>query len=255
MLAVASTHQANLLPGDGQQTVVAARFRQTAAHLYCQKLQNPITRANMDILLTTCMLVAMFSFSAPEIRPRDSWVFSDDPGALNWLLIQGGLAGLIDCIMPWIDESIWRDAFLVSSAYELYDDHRMGREDLDEDLADLCDISDTTTEDTNPYHWPLRMLSPLLRLPLTKIEANRISSFMGRLPSAYLRLVQAKEPRALLLLAYWLAVMCSVHDWWIDARVRSECQALCMYLDGSGDRRIIALLDFPASACGFRSML
>ncbi|PLB48593.1 putative C6 transcription factor, partial [Aspergillus steynii IBT 23096] len=237
MLAVASTHQANLMPGDSQQNVVATRFRQVAAHMYRGKLQDPITRANMDVLLTTCMLIAMFSFSAPNVRPRDSWIFSDDPGALNWLLIQGGLACLIDCIKPWMDESIWRDAFLVSSAYELYDDHRMGREDLDAGLADLCDISDTTTEETNPYHWPLRMLSPLLRVPVSKLEASRVSSFMGRLPPEYLRLVRAKEPRALLLLAYWLGVMCS---------------ALCMYLEASDDRRVLELLDFPASACGYR---
>lgn len=255
MLAVASTHQANLRPDDAPQNVVAARFRQTAAHMYRQKLREPISRENMDVLLTTCMLVSMFSFSAPSIRPRDSWVFSTDPGALNWLLIQGGLSCLIDCTQPWMDESIWRDPFLISSTYELYDDHRPGREDLDPDLADLCDVSDATTEETNPYHWPLRMLSPMLRLPLAKVEANRVSSFMGRLPPAYLRLVQAKEPRALLLLAYWLAIMCSVHDWWIDARVRSECRAICMYLETSDDRRILQLLDFPAAACGYRSML
>ncbi|KAK1144071.1 hypothetical protein N8T08_005733 [Aspergillus melleus] len=255
MLAVASTHQANLTPGDSHRSLVATRFRQTSVHMYRLKLQEPITRADMDVLLTTCMLVAMFSFSAPNVSPGRSWIFSDDPGALNWLLIQGGLACLIDCIKPWIDESIWRDAFLISSAYELYDDHRTGREGLDAKLADLCEISDTTTEETNPYHWPLRMLSPLLRLPLTKLDPSRISSFMGRLPPQYLCLVQAKDPRALLLLGYWLAVMCSVHDWWIDARVRSECQAICMYLEASGDGRVAELLDFPASACGYRSML
>ncbi|KAI9041821.1 Zn(II)2Cys6 transcription factor [Aspergillus affinis] len=255
MLAVASTHQANLTPGDSHRSLVATRFRQASVHIYRLKLQEPITRHTMDVLLTTCLLVAMFSFSAPSVSPRHSWIFSDDPGALNWLLIQGGLASLIDCIMPWINESIWCDAFLISSAYELYDDHRTGREGLDEELADLCEISDTTTEETNPYHWPLRMLSPLLRLPLTKIDANRISSFMGRLPPEYLRLVQARDARALLLLGYWLAVMCSVHDWWIDARVRSECQAICMYLEASGDRRIARFLDFPASACGYRAML
>jgi hypothetical protein len=131
----------------------------------------------------------------------------------------------------------------------------MGREDLDPTLATLCDIDDTTTEETNPFHWPLRMLSPLLRIPRDQLEESRITNFMGRLPPDYLNLLASKEPRALLLLAYWLALMCSsVHEWWVYARVRSECLAICMYLERCGDERIVDfnLLEFPAAACGYR---
>jgi hypothetical protein len=207
----------------------------------------------MDMLISSCILIGMFSFSAESFSPLDSWVFSDDPFTMNWLSVQGGLRCLLEITHSWLSASIWNEAFQESSAWEYYDDQRMGREDLDPDLADLCNISNTTTEETNPFHWPLRMLCPLLRIPRHECGASRITNFMGRLLPDFVTLLAAKEPRALLILAYWLALMCSsVHDWWAASRVKFECQAICMYLEAWGDSRIIKLLDFPARACGYR---
>ncbi|THC87165.1 hypothetical protein EYZ11_013390 [Aspergillus tanneri] len=253
MLAVASTHRASVLPSDPSYSMVAARFRHDAARMYRQQLQSPIGRHNMDVLMSTCILVGMFSFCKENIDPNESWVLSDDSSAMNWLFVQGGLRCLIELVNPWLDESIWSEAFKVASTYDFYDDHRTGREDLDHDLADVCDINDDTTEETNAYHWPLRMLCPLLRIPRHRSEEFRMTNFMGRLQPDFLSLLAAREPRALLVLAYWLALMCtSVHEWWVDARVRSECQAICIYLETHGDQRIVDLLEFPATACGYR---
>ncbi|KAE8375420.1 hypothetical protein BDV26DRAFT_283490 [Aspergillus bertholletiae] len=252
-MAVASTHWASALSPNPTRTMIATRFRQKATRIYRQQLELPIGRDNMDMLITSCMLVAMFSFSADRMTPLDSWVFSDDPISMNWLSVQCGLRCLLEITKPWMRESIWDAPFRESSNYEYFDDHRMGREDLDPDLADLCDITDTTTEDTNPFHWPLRMLCPLLRIPRHQCGASRITNFMGRLLPDFVNLLTAKEPRALLLLSYWLALMgTSVDDWWVGVRVKLECQAICIYLEAWGDERILELLDFPARACGYK---
>ncbi|KAE8156869.1 hypothetical protein BDV40DRAFT_280026 [Aspergillus tamarii] len=238
IMAVASTHWAYTLPSDSRRTIIAARFRHKATRLYRQHLELPISRDNMDMLITSCMLVGMFSFSAETTSPLDSWVFSDDPVNMNWLSM---------------NESIWNEPFQESSNYEYADDHRMGRENLDPDLADLCDITDTTTEETNPFHWPLRMLCPLLRIPRHKCGAPHITNFMGRLVPDFVNLLATKEPRTLLILSYWLALMCtSVDEGWVSPRVKLECQAICIYLEACGDGRIIELLDFPARACGYK---
>ncbi|KAE8406436.1 hypothetical protein BDV37DRAFT_281025 [Aspergillus pseudonomiae] len=254
IMAVASTHWACALPSDPTHTLIATRFRHKATRVYREQLQLPIDRDNMDTLITSCILIAMFSFSAETTTPLDSWIFSDDPANMNWLSVQGGLRCLLEITKPWMKESIWNEPFQESSNYEYADDHRMGREDLDPDLADLCDITETTTEETNPFHWPLRMLCPLLRIPRHKCGASRITNFMGRLLPDFVHLLAAKEPRALLILSYWLALMCiSVDEWWVGPRVTLECQAICMYLEACGDRRIVELLEFPARACGYKS--
>ncbi|BAE61385.1 unnamed protein product [Aspergillus oryzae RIB40] len=252
-MAVASTHWACTLPSDRRRTIAATRFRHKATRIYRQSLQQPIGRDNMDMLITSCILLGMFSFAAETTSPLDSWVFSDDPISMNWLSVQCGLRCLLEITKPWMDDSIWNEPFQESSNYEYADDHRVGREDLDPELADLCDITDTTTEETNPYHWPLRMLCPLLRIPRHKCGASRITNFMGRLLSDFVNLLAAKEPRALLIMSYWLALMCtSVDEWWVGPRVTLECRAICMYLEACGDRRIVELLDFPARSCGFK---
>ncbi|KAE8332178.1 hypothetical protein BDV39DRAFT_189282 [Aspergillus sergii] len=253
IMAVASTHWACALPSDRTRTIAATRFRHKATRIYRQHLQLPIGRDNMDMLITSCILLGMFSFAAETASPLDSWVFSDDPISMNWLSVQCGLRCLLEITKPWMDNSIWNKPFQESSNYEYADDHRMGREDLDPELADLCDITDTTTEDTNPYHWPLRMLCPLLRIPRHKCGASRITNFMGRLLPDFVNLLAAKEPRALLIMSYWLALMrTSVDEWWVGPRVTLECRAICMYLEACGDRRIIELLDFPARSCGYK---
>lgn len=76
---------------------------------------------------------------------------------------------------------------------------------------------------------------------------------MGRLLPDFVNLLAAKEPRALLIMSYWLALMCtSVDEWWVGPRVTLECRAISMYLEACGDRRIIELLDFPARSCGYK---
>lgn len=253
IMAVASTHWACALPSDRRRTIAATRFRHKATRIYRQSLQLPIGRDNMDMLITSCILLGMFSFAAETTSPLDSWVFADDPISMNWLSVQCGLRCLLEITKPWMDDSIWNEPFQESSNYEYADDHRMGREDLDPELADLCDITDTTTEETNPYHWPLRMLCPLLRIPRHKCGASRITNFMGRLLPDFVNLLAAKEPRALLIMSYWLALMCtSVDEWWVGPRVTLECRAISMYLEACGDRRIIELLDFPARSCGYK---
>lgn len=75
--------------------------------------------------------------------------------------------------------------------------------------------------------------------------------FMGRLEPPYLDLLLRKDPAALLVLSWWLALMCKVDEWWAETRVRSECTAICMRLENSEDPRILRLLEFPASCCGY----
>lgn len=257
ILAVANTHQAQFLSDRTELSLAATRFRHKAIQLYRRQLSGRICKHNMDVLLSTCILVGMFSFSTDKRPLRDSWVFSDDPTAMNWLSVQGGLWSLLTVVSPWLEESVWRDSFREASDYQVFENLQSGREGLDPELADLCDIDETTTAETNAFYWPLRMLCPMLAISRSDLspsrsDISRITNFMGRLLPDYLALLRAKEPRALLILSYWLALLSSVGEWWIESRARSECQAICMFLEHNPDPRIVGLLNFPATSCGYR---
>jgi hypothetical protein len=134
-----------------------------------------------------------------------------------------------------------------------FDDHRPGAEDLHPGLAELCEIDETTTEENNPYHWPLRMLSPLLTLEMNRFNFTKFCTFMGRLEPPYFALLMAKDARALLILAWWLGKMNENGTIWAGAypRFNSECVAICMFLENHEDPRVLRLLEYPAAKCGY----
>lgn len=181
-----------------------------------------------------------------------SWVFSNDPADLNWLLLQGGLRFLFQRTGQWLSSSLWLATFMEVHDYDIdFEDDRPGRVDLDPDLADLCGIDESSTTKNNPYLWPLRMLTGLLSLKPEHRSHQAYSMWMGRLEPGYLDCLVRREPPALVLLAWWLALMASLDDWWVRTRVRSECTAICMFLEGSEDLLVRRLLEFPAERCGY----
>ena len=56
-----------------------------------------------------------------------------------------------------------------------------------------------------------------------------------------------KDPRGLLLAAYWFASLRQIDQWWLTVRARSECMAIVSYLTELQDPKIAALLAYPAS--------
>src|SRR5712664_2029816 len=177
---------------------------QQAIDLYSKEIGSGVGKHNMDALFSTSMLIGVLSFSVDEFNPANSWVFSDAPDGLHWLSLQSGLRYLIEQTNPWLYQSIWFDCFKKSYDENVdFHDERPGRVDLHTGLADLCEIDDTTTVESNPYHWPLRMLSNMLHLERSPKNFPKFVHFMGRLLPDYLELLQRKDPRALLILGWW----------------------------------------------------
>lgn len=132
-----------------------------------------------------------------------------------------------------------------------FEDKRAGRAGLDPDLADLCGVTGESTVESNVYLWPLRMLMGLLPLERATASFQTYNTWMGRLENPFYDALLRKEVPALVLLAWWLGLMCSVEEWWVEVRVRSECTAICMFLEDTCDPLVLRLLEFPASCCGY----
>ncbi|KAL4918923.1 hypothetical protein BDW62DRAFT_210101 [Aspergillus aurantiobrunneus] len=206
---------------------------------------------NMDALFSACLLMTVNSFSMDSYNPRQSFVFSPNPAeSLNWLFLQSGLRHLLGRAKPWVPKNMWWELFMESRS-DFFDDTRPGREGLHPELSGLCGITEFSTEENNPYFWPLRMLTPLLTLKPSAETFPRITTFIGRLGPYYYERLIAKDPPGLVLLAWWLALMLRVGLWWVDNRARSECTAICMYLEKSNDPLVLRLLEFPAHVCGY----
>jgi hypothetical protein len=251
IIAASTTHLCALLPDNKDYRIAEAYHWQETITQYSTEVTN-ITRQNTDKLYTACMLISMHSFHQETFNPHSSFVFTTDRTALTWLRIQTGLRYLLERTAPWLQQSIWWSVFNESrNAQANFEDSRPGRVDLDSDLADLCGIAEDSTVESNPFLWPLRMLMGLLPLERCAGSFRAYNTWMGRLEGPFYECLGRKEVPALVLLAWWLGLMCFVGEWWVEVRVRSECTAICMFLEESGDPLVLRLLEFPASCCGY----
>ncbi|KAE8372229.1 hypothetical protein BDV26DRAFT_105026 [Aspergillus bertholletiae] len=258
ILAVGTLHLNRTAPNNKMWQLAETYFWQRAIKLYQAALTSNVTVQNVDALLSTCMFMGIVSLCPQGITPADSWVFSDKPDAMNWLCLQGGIRCIITLVQSFIDSSIWASPFQEAHKDELQlfeNTIQQGRKGLDPDLADLCGIDESTTAQTNPYYEALRMLTALFDLERSFENSAKCTTFIGRFTTDFLALLRQKDPPALLILAQWIGLMCTMSHWqpWIFGRLVTEGIAICMYLEHNPDPRISRLMEFPASACGYSS--
>ncbi|KAL2816969.1 hypothetical protein BJX63DRAFT_132519 [Aspergillus granulosus] len=249
-------HMNRMSPGDKSRELAEAYFWQQAIGLYSRALEAGINETSFSPLVAGCMLMGLTSLVPLKFNIQDSWVFTGRDSDLNWLAVQGGLNCILRLAGKYIPNSIWDVAFSTADGIERklfkYDIKR-GREGLHPQLADLCEIDDDTTDKTSPYYFALKILSPLLELAPNAENASQCATWMGRLEPEFVTLCRRRDPRALVLLAHWMGLMCSLSAWqmWVEARVRFECIAVCMYLETLGDPAILPFLEYPANKCGY----
>ena len=111
----------------------------------------------------------------------------------------------------------------------------------------FCGVNEHSTSVNNEYHRILQMLGPLLQLERGIRHFTKLVAFGGRSVHLFRPLLQRRDPKALLLLSYWFALLRQLDQWWLNIRVRSTCHAIVTYLRAMADPTMNALLSFPAS--------
>lgn len=260
ILAAACLHLNRMQPGDKNRELFEIYHWQRAVQLYqaelaCTNSKN-INAEKTASLIGSCLLLAVNDFCPAGFKPEHSWVFTSNPADLNWLALQGGLRCILEITGPFVSASIWGPAFRESEdVLKPFQEEQSGRSGLHHELADLCGIDDHSTAETNPYHWSAQLLSRMLALkPYNRPENYSIFvTWMGQIEPEFITLLRAKDERALLVLSWWMALMCAVSSFqvWIYGRIVPECKAICQYLENSTNPDILRLVQWPARACGY----
>ena len=255
ILAYTSHHLQYLQPTQQRFKQSATYYRQRGLELYRKELNGSITLHNMDAVFGACMIFAVLAYAADDIGPEKSFVFSEEPGAINWLSVQAGFLTLktMRDIQPYLSSSIWGPLFRESDEQGLFYDTRTGAEGLPETFVELCGIDESSTDDNNPYHAALRLCMSIMHIKVNMQMFTKFISFPGRMRLEFFNIVRERDPVALLIVSYWLSRMCGIDQWWCIPRVKNECLAICAYLDGWPDARIQDLLEVPIRACGYVS--
>lgn len=246
LIAASITHLSEVVPSY-HPSVPAEYHWSRAISLVNEGLDGPVDSTNVDAILSTCLMLTIHAFVMNDPSDLGPWSLSET--GINWLYIGGSLATVFEKFGASEHQTIWTpvfkhcDDYMLSAVFEI--------QDFPPAFRDLCEINESSNESNNPYYLPLRTLLILMRLELSSANFSRFVLFVGQTRAEYGDLLRQKDPRALLILAYWFGLLCALDQWWMQDRVRLECKAICLHLESHcQDRRILELLEFPGLACG-----
>ncbi|KAF3398110.1 hypothetical protein F1880_005993 [Penicillium rolfsii] len=211
ILTLTATHDRflSMSKDNAKQSICEAYHWSRGAGLLSQKLSAPIQPQDRDALWAAAAILGLLSVTAIDAStPWEAWPLKpSDPSDLSWLNISHGKEAVWKATDPMRPDSIF---------YAMRDDYGilMTRptpceiHEMPQELVDLCQLNRMPDPTQNPYFIPVSVLTRLWHLKCTKTTMTRYMQFMGSLSPAFKSLLYEKDPRALLILAYWYGPMC-----------------------------------------------
>ncbi|MCJ1390343.1 hypothetical protein MMC18_003202 [Xylographa bjoerkii] len=225
-----------------------------AAALFNRKLSAPVQPSERDALWITAVLLGSITFAQIETsKPEEAWPLApSNPSDLEWLQISDRKAAVWNLTNPLRPDGVfhvladeYHNEYLAPAAI------KSGIAGIPLVFLQLYGLDTLSTADNNPYFSAVHTIASLLSIEGNQLSATRYLSFISHMKQDFKRLVELKDSRALLLMAYWFAK--GIHlTWWIQRRAKTECQATCLYLERYyADETVIQdLLQFPKIECG-----
>ncbi|KAK9328257.1 hypothetical protein V1520DRAFT_346561 [Lipomyces starkeyi] len=243
---ITAIHDRYLSASPARQTRTEVYHFCRVASLFNQKLSTPLQPSDSDALCATAALLGVIAFSCFEAStPEEAWPLKTPAHSdLQWLKMLEG------------KNTVWKvaDPLRLDSSFFRTLDHDLsfpastssGVENIPSAFIQVYDLENTSTAENNPYHAAVHTLAPLLHIECVQSTIPRFLSFAWCMRPAFKMLLEQKDSRALVLLAYWYAKVCH-SQWWIARRALLECQAICLYLERhhAGDTAIQELVQFP----------
>jgi Fungal specific transcription factor domain len=246
VLAFSATHLRHLGQLGAEMGIASSFHTQRALQLYAQRLRQPVADDEMDAMLAACLMLTGLSFVAEDhLNPTNAWTTQQT--GFRWVTIASGLSILLQAQHTWDrSKSFWLP--FLTEARSSQRDEEADLQNLPGMLLEVCECSPSCANHPNPYTPALRILGSMMTVQPDIHTFARLISFPSRLTPDFVDLIYGKDTRALLVLSYWFALMCQIPYWWCFQRVRGDCRAICVYLDGHPDARIRELLRFPKEA-------
>lgn len=256
MLAVSAAHLRHhrTTPQARRESRVAEHFQQALAlrgfrRALAQFPLAPDQQGTADALVLTCMLLNLLAFSlddgdenGKESNPSSSWIFSPhDPDRLSWFSLQLGLKPLL-VATAHIRASSSNNTTILAQMYGKTTPDSKSSDTPPQNplpphwLSFLCggDGGGEDSDPDNPLLEPARMLARVRDMPPQADETFlAYVGFVGALDAdlRFRGLLEARDPRAVWLLGYWLGLMGRFGPccWWLRARVEREWRAVCAW--------------------------
>ncbi|KAH7144384.1 hypothetical protein B0J13DRAFT_43792 [Dactylonectria estremocensis] len=205
--------------------------------------------SHRDALWASAAILGSAAFAfVDSVDPTASWPLHEaSPSDLDWLKMSDGKRAVWDIADPTRPDSIFHP-LLADQAVNVAPNGLapIPPDVLPASFYPLFDLA-SSTACTNPYHVATSILAQLLPREMNDKTVIQFLSFLSQLDPRFRRLLEDKDPRALLLLVYWLARLASFEAWWLNQRALIEGKAICIYLerDCADDALIMELVQYP----------
>jgi hypothetical protein len=141
----------------------------------------------------------------------------------EWLKMGHGKSGLLPLLQPGGPDSIFHTLF---STFPTID---FSLENVPPSFRELYEL-DGLSADNNLYAIPVTSLFAPLDLESPSSVFELFYAINSCMQKEFGHLVVNKDPRALLVMAYWYSKICT-GQWWLRRRASMEGRATCMYLE------------------------
>lgn len=232
MLGVAAAHERYRdMPASSHRTRTETHHASQSVLLFNQKLSQPIDLPDRDPLWATAALLGIMAIASFDVAtPEEAWPLRpSNPSDLEWFRLSDGKKTIWNLTDPLRPGGIFR-AMAHEYAQLVFELPLVGAEGIPPALAEVCNVSASSSKENNPYFIAAHVLARLQNLSDVDSAGIRMVSFLCQSHPTFTNLLWNKDPVALLLLALWY-VRASRVLWWTEQRARVENQAIRLYLE------------------------
>jgi hypothetical protein len=237
----------------GRRSIPEIYHLSHAAAQFRAQLSVPLKDSERDAIWITSIMLGVSAFAYTDAdTPAESWPLKpSDPSDLEWIRMTDMKSAIYRLTDPLREGSMFLCMKDDDCPKYAGPPPAAGIEGIPTAFVALLGLTPDSTAETSPYFEPMHYLSRLLKTTYTRSSFTQFLSFIMYTTPAYRRLLGIKDPRALLILAYWYGTVTEAM-WWMSRRAVLECQATCLYLEKyhGGDWGIREMLAWPRMRCG-----
>jgi len=233
ILAFSASHLHTLEPKNTKHHTAASLHYGLSLTGFAASLSDTVTSDNADALFACCYLHAMLAFHYKR-RPDEPQAKDND---FAWLRLMKGIPILqrTNILRPHLNKSLWMPVFIESGAFSPktgpLPEPEVPEQAANSEIEALrveCGASPSSNKDGDENHYATP-IAHLNRLSGTKIDSSKIGPmmvFIGRMPEAYVQLLERLDVRALKILRVWCDFATGVEQWWCQRPAREESERL-----------------------------
>jgi hypothetical protein len=238
-----------------------------ASALFNAVLSKPIEPDSRDALWATATLVGTLVFAYVEAeKAEESWPLKTsshtEPSLmsssgnydgkvgnlgsgsdLSWVHLSEGKKAIWTIAQPTRPDSVFYQA--TTDRFHPGDNSLVATWILEDDFSavplhilrffNVSTDTERSTVQSNPYHLPLLLLSHLQYLaPATQNNLMVFLNFLAYMTPEFKALLEQKDHRAIVLLAWWFGMLENTKIWWLGRRAKLEGEACRKWLGREG---------------------